>query len=281
MALITIDDVRSIPIFKGKGGERLFNALYKITALDKLTEVYDQHADKIGHEFSTSILEATGVDYLISGYERLKDLVSGPFITISNHPYGGVDGLILSDLVGGIREDYKIMVNKILTYLKAMGPVFIPVIPTGEKRTAPTKESVEGIKNCLLQIRDGHPLGIFPAGAVSDLSLKEGKVRDRQWQESVIKFIKKAKVPIVPIHFLDGNSSFYYMLGLIDWKIRLLRLPREVINKGGKLVRVAVGNIISVDQQQEFSDLDAFGDFLRQSVYSMPTPDSWIRRSEL
>ena len=88
----------------------------------------------------------------------------------------------------------------------------------------------------LKHLQAGAPLGLFPSGAVSDLSIKDGCIRDREWQLSAIQLIKKARVPIVPIRFRDKNSMFYYLLGLLNWKIRVTRLPREVFNKRDKRI---------------------------------------------
>ena len=162
-----------------------------------------------------------------------------------------------------------------------MGPSFIEVTPTGEERTAPTKDSISGIRLALQHLHEGHPLGIFPSGAVSDLSLRDRCIRDREWQDAIIRVIKKARVPVVPIRYFDGNSLFYYLLGLISWKIRILRLPKEVINKGGKTIRVGIGDIISVEEQEKYTDINEFRDFLRHSVYDMPLPDNFVKRSEL
>jgi putative hemolysin len=145
---------------------------------------------------------------------------------------------------------------------------FIYVTPTGESRTVPTKESIQGIKDAVAHIRSGGVLGLFPSGAVSDLSLKDRCIRDREWQEPVIRLIKKLNVPIVPVHFIDRNSDFYYSLGLIDWKVRLLRLLAEVFNKREKRTRIAIGEIITPQQQSDFSDIRQFSDFLRDKVYN-------------
>ena len=160
------------------------------------------------------------------------------------------------------------MVNRFLGRIKALESNFICVTPNGSERSAPTKDSVQGIRDAIAHIRDGHPLGIFPSGAVSDLSIKDRCIRDRQWQEAVLRLIKKMNVPVVPVHFLDRNSNFYYSLGLIDWRIRLLRLPAEVFNKNGKKTRIAIGQIITPQQQEEIRDPEQFGLFLRNKVYN-------------
>ena len=160
------------------------------------------------------------------------------------------------------------MVNKFLGRIDALGGNFICVTPTGEERAAPTRDSIQGVKDAVAHIRSGGVLGLFPSGAVSDLSLKDGCIRDREWQEPVIRLIKKLNVPVVPVHFLDRNSNFYYSLGLIDWKVRILRLVAEVFNKRGKRTRIAIGAVISPEEQSEFNDLDSLGGFLRNKVYN-------------
>jgi putative hemolysin len=158
------------------------------------------------------------------------------------------------------------MVNRFLGSIEPLKDNFICVTPTIGERHAPSKDSIQGIKDAVAHIRRGGALGLFPSGAISDLSLKDGSIRDREWQEPVIRLIKKLNVPVVPVHFLDRNSAFYYSLGLIHWKIRLLRLPSEVFNKRGRTQRIAIGGIITPQQQSEFSDIREFSDFLRNKV---------------
>ena len=130
------------------------------------------------------------------------------------------------------------------------------------------------MRETLQHLQQGHPMGFFPSGAVSDLHIKTRDISDRQWQDSLVRLIKKVRVPIIPIRFADRNSMFYYLLGLIDWKVRLLRLPSEVFNKHKGVQRVIVGSTISVEEQDKYSDIDSFREFLRSSVYATPIPDN-------
>lgn len=276
MPLLDIKELEQMaPAFRGKAGNSLAKGLMKFLSVDRLNDLYDRNSYLRGVEFADAVLKDVGLEYSI-GYEgevpySLEDLLpAGPFITVSNHPCGHLDGVALVDLIGKVRKDYKVMVNKILGRVEAMSDHFIQVVPTGAERTAATAESVAGVKAALSHLRSGGALGLFPSGAVSDLHLPSFNVSDREWQEPVIKLIAKAQVPIVPIRFFDGNSPFYYSLGLMDWRVRLLRLPAEVFNKKGKPFRIGVGPVISVDQQRPFaSDPNLFRSFLRSSVYDM------------
>ena len=269
MPLLTSNELENASsLFRERCGNALGRGLMRMLSVDKVNDLYDRNACFRGPDFARAVLEDIGVEYEILHREILDSLPDGPFITISNHPYGHIDGVMLVDLFGHLRPDFKVMVNNFLGRIETLGDNFIRVTPTGEKRTAPTKESIQGIKDAIIHVRAGHPLGIFPSGAVSDLCLKDRCIRDREWQEPVIRLIRKLGVPIIPVHFLDRNTDFYYSLGLINWKVRLLRLPAEVFNKRGKRTRIAIGEIITPQQQAEFSDIRQFSEFLRNKVYN-------------
>ena len=274
MPLIDVKELETMsPLFRGRGGNALANGLMHMLKIQAVNDLYDRYPDSIGPDFAWKILEDIGITPQLhfedGNVKNLAEIVpEGPFITISNHPCGHVDGIALIDLFGHIRPDYKVMVNEILGRIENMNCSFITVTPTGNTKTAATASSIGGVREALQHLKDGHPLGFFPAGAVSDFSLRTMKVADRIWQEPLVRLIRKARVPIIPVRFCDGNSPFYYSLGLINWRVRLLRLLSEVFNKKEKPFRICVGNPISVRGQDEFgSDINEFSKFLRSSVY--------------
>lgn len=278
-SVVTIQELeQAAPIFRGKAGHALARGLLKMLAVDKVCATTERFNYSEGADFACNILREFGGDYQIGNSFRLGGLPEGPFITVSNHAYGHIDGILLADVFGHLRPDYKIMVNKILTRIYPLRPSFITVIPQGNVKRSPTSESLAGIKSVLAHVGEGHPIGFFPSGAVSDLSLKERCIRDRDWQDDVIKIIRKVKVPIVPVRFFDHNSMYFYLLGLLDWRIRVTRLPAEMYNKKGKLVRLAVGETISVEQQQQCGSVGELKDLLRRSVYEMPLPGDFVSK---
>lgn len=278
MPVVSFEEFCNVsPVFKGKMGRRLAKAIFRIAAIDKINLLNDRNEAYRGALFARSMLEDLRVHYEIGNAGRLDHLPEGAFISISNHPYGAMDGIIMMDMLGHIRPEIKFMVNKLLYLIKPLQDNEIAVDPTGSERTGATATSIAGTREALMQLRDGKPLGILPAGAVSDLSIREGfKIRDRQWQEAAIKLIQKAKVPILPFKYLDRNSNFFYSLGLLDWRIRILRLPHEVFNKHRKPQRVVIGELISVEEQQSYKDLDSFGEFLRRRVYELKAPGTMV-----
>ncbi len=268
-------------LFEGKRGNWFAGIIMKLSAIDKVNQLYDRCCHYAGPKFAESLLNDLGVNYLIGNPERLKLLPEGAFVTISNHPYGGLDGIILIDLLAGIRGDYKFVINRILSRVKAMKENFISVTPQTNRQSGVSATSIKGIREILARLMDSHPVGFFPSGAVSDFNLKELQVRDREWQKNILSLIHSVKVPILPVRFFDLNSSLFYFLGLINWKIRLLRMPHEVFNKKKHLPRIGIGNLISVEEQKKYPDAESLGRHLRKSVYEMPFPESFISRSQL
>jgi len=268
-------------IFRGRLGTRLAKLVWHLLAIDRVNWVYGRSCDKKGSAFSEGLLKDLGVDYRVGNVERLQNLPQGAFITVSNHPYGGLDGIMLIHLMASIRSDYKVMVNQILTLIEAMEENFISVQPHVGNSTVPTSEAINGVRETLRRLHQGHPVGFFPAGAVSMFHFRNFRIRDREWQDGILKLIQIAKVPVLPIRFYDSNSIFFYFLGVISWKIRSLRMPYEVFNKKGQRPRIGIGELITAEEIKQFKDTKALGDFLRNKVYDMPLPTTFTPKTKL
>jgi putative hemolysin len=282
MALLTMEEIEALsPVFRGEKGHKLAQKVLRFTGIDQLAERYGRHEDLTGPDFVDAFLKDLNVNYEVAGFEHLAALADGPFVTVSNHPYGGLDGLILIDLVGHFRDDYKVMANQFLNLVKTIKDNFISVVPATKGAAKATKESVDGVRKALAQVMAGHPLGIFPAGAVSDFHLRDFRIYDRPWQPSAIRLIQKMKVPVLPIRFFDRNSTFFYFLGLINWKVRTVRLPKEVLNKSGRQVRIGIGPVVSVEKQKETASVEDLGKLLRDAVYGMALPDLFQPRNSI
>lgn len=266
---------KAIPALSGKIGSHIINGLRKLLRIDKVSEAYDSCDRYNGGEHAYNLLKYLKVDYRVGGDTGfLPEFADKPFITVSNHPYGGIDGLILADFFTRVNPDYKLIVNKVLSHIKALMPACFVVDPSNNDRKGVTKTNIVTIKKAMEHVKEGRPLGIFPAGAVSDFSLWNCNLRDREWQEGMLRVIRKLEVPVIPVRFFDRNSNYFYFLGLINWKIRTLRLPGELFNKAGKRCRVGIGSPIRPEKLSEFNSTKELGDFLRKSVYEMePSPD--------
>lgn len=266
--ILNYDDIRKMaPIFDGH--PKIVKAIMHWLILDKCNAVHGKYCYETGVPFSNLLIDdCYKIRKRITNEEVLDRFPTGPFITVSNHPLGALDGIMLIDIVGRHRPDFKVMVNMFLNYLSAMRPSFIAVDPSGSDDPKKKAQTMQGIREAIAQIRGGHPMGFFPAGAVSKIN-RHLRIEDRPWQESIIKLIKQMRVPVIPVYFHDRNSTFFNILGAIDWRLRTLRLPRELFNKTGREMYVSFGEPIMPAEQAEYKDLASFGAMLRERTYNL------------
>jgi len=264
-----INDLQNLyPFFKTHVGTYLGKKLLNWLCIEKVNKVYGNNIHLRGADFTSGLLAEPAIDlkYKVIGAEKLKDLPKGSFITVSNHPIGSIDGVILIDLFARLRPDYKVMVNGVLEKIEAMSDNFISVIPDS-KNTGPNRANVYGLRHSLQHIQEGHPVGFFPAGAMSFYNFKQRKIKDIAWRNVVIKLIRKTNVPVYPVYFDFLNSPLFYFLGTIDWRLRSLRVPAEVFNKQGRTVRICIGDPIYPEQIETYTTDVELAKFLEQSTY--------------
>ena len=268
-SVFDIVDLQTLaPFFKTFIGKPLGNLLLKWLKVDKVNKVHENSCHFTGAKFTSSLLKDPLIDiaYNVHNKELLADLPEGAFITVSNHPIGSLDGIVLIDLFAAIRPDFKVMVNGILENVGAMDENFISVKPDSNKRGA-NPQNVNGVRASLEHLKKGFPMGFFPAGAISFYNKEKKGVFDIPWTHSVIRLIKKSNLPVYPVLFDSYNSKFFYWLGGISWKIRTLRIPAEVFNKKGKTLDVYIGKPIPPEKIKSFSDDVLLADYLYQCTY--------------
>ena len=250
-------------------GTFLGYAMLKILRISRLNEIYNKHKDKSDLDFLNAILNEIQIRFEIPEDDLQRIPKEGPFITVSNHPLGGVDGILLLKLLLEQRPDYKIIANFLLHRIAPLQPYVMPVNPFEDHKDA--KSSMAGIKQALQHLQNGHALGIFPAGEVS--TFKDGKlVVDKPWEPGAIKLIQKAKVPVIPIYFHAKNSKLFYRLSGISDTLRTAKLPSELLTQKDRVIKVRVGKPIGVKQQEELKSFDQFHDYLRKKTFILAKP---------
>jgi putative hemolysin len=216
-------------------------ALMKVLKLDKVNNLYDTTSDERGAQFADHILSLLGVEYEVSESDLKHIPTAEPFILIANHPYGGIDGLILLSILGKLRPDTKLLANLLLSQIEPLKEHIIAVNPFDN--IGDTSINLSGIKEVLTHLKTS-PLAVFPAGEVSALKLKNFKVEDKKWSPVVGKIVAKAGVKVVPVYFSGHNSLAFNLLGLINPNIRTIKLPSELFNKHDK-IKVRIGKPIN------------------------------------
>ncbi|XCF06939.1 lysophospholipid acyltransferase family protein [Tamlana crocina] len=240
--------------------------LMKLLKISTLNKIYNRNKHHNDLNFLNAILDDFQIKFEIPEEDLKRLPKDGAYITISNHPLGGIDGILLLKLMLEQRQDFKIIANFLLHRIEPLKPFIMPVNPFEDRKDV--KSSVAGFKNSILHLREGHPLGIFPAGEVS--TYRDGKlVVDRPWEEAAMKLTKKAEVPVVPIYFHAKNSKLFYKLSKINDTFRTAKLPSELLTQKRRTIKVRIGRPISVEDQNEHANLKDFSEFLRRKTYML------------
>lgn len=240
--------------------------LMKVLKISTLNKVYDRNKHLSEVAFLNGILDEFQIKFEIPEEDFKRLPKDGAYITISNHPLGGIDGILLLKLMLEKEPNFKIIANFLLHRIEPMKPYIMPVNPFENHKDA--KSSIIGVKETLRHLSDGKPLGIFPAGEVS--TYKDGKiVVDKPWEEGAIKIIKKANVPVVPIYFHAKNSTLFYFLSRLNDTLRTAKLPSELLTQKKRVIKVRIGKPITVAEQNEFTSIVEYGEFLRKKTYML------------
>ena len=240
--------------------------ILRTTRLSRINSEYEKRKHLKGEEFISSILEGFEIDFEIPEKDLKRIPKTGPFITVSNHPLGGIDGMILMKTVLSQRSDYKVIANFLLHRLDPLKPYIMPVNPFEDHKDA--KSSLSGIKAAIAHLKEGNSLGIFPAGEVSTYR-DERSIVDRPWEPGAMKLIQKAGVPVIPIYFHAKNSMFFYQLAGLSDILRTAKLPSEMLTQKKRKIKVRIGNAIKPDELAAHPNLETFTAFLRRKTYML------------
>jgi len=268
MSIITSKEVaKAINLDKyGFIGRFLGWIILKILKISTINKIYNRNKHRSNLEFLDALLKEFKIRFEIPEEDLKRLPKEGAYITVSNHPLGGVDGILLLKLMIEQRSDFKIIANFLLHKIEPLIPYIMPVNPFENRKDV--KSSLTGFKNALLHLKEGHPLGIFPAGEVS--TYRDGKLLvDKPWEAAAMKLAKKAKVPIVPIYFHAKNSPLFYRLSKISDTLRTAKLPSELLTQKNRVIKVRIGRPISVKDQEQHETLEEFSDFIRKKTYML------------
>ena len=267
MKILTSRDIEKTENLSIPEGTIIAETLFKIFKYNKLNKVYSDFHDKDPIFLVNSIIEELEINFDIPE-DDLKNIPSeGSFITVSNHPYRGIDSIILFKIIYKKRKDFKIMANFLLQNIEPLKNLIIPLNKYEKAKNA--RSSYSGIKEAINHVREGHCIGIFPAGEDSGHVEVSKVILDKEWQVPSLKFIKNAGVPVVPLYFHGTNTPWVHLIGKINPILRSAKLPSEISGKKNRTIKIRIGTPITVKEQSEFKDTSQFGRYLRARVYSL------------
>lgn len=269
MKLIDTDALLQAAKLNGFAGESAVKFLMLLLRFRRINKIYQENIHKSGIDFIDSMIEQLDIRYEIRPEELEKIPKEGAFITISNHPFGGIDALLLIKLIGTIRPDYKVLPNFLL---RRMAPVSDNIFEYDLKEDSFGDNSpVFGLRMAIEHLENGKAMGIFPAGEVSSFDQDIHAITDPQWRFRTLQVLKRARVPVIPVYFQGKNSRLFHFLGRIHPKLQTIKLPTELFAKRKRVINIRIGSPIPVQEQNEFSDISRYGRYLRTKTYALGT----------
>ncbi len=197
-------------------------------------------------------LEALEVRHVVDqgSLERLP--ARGPLLVVANHPCGAVEGMLLAELLLRRRPDVRVMANSLLKRIPELAELFLGVNPYGGEAAA--RQNLKPLREGLRWLRGGGALIVFPAGDVSGIHLRNRRIEDGEWDRSVARLAGRTGATVVPIHIQGRNSTAFYLAALAHPLIKTLLLPRELLNKRGRLLRLRIGTGITPRRLADVGD---------------------------
>jgi putative hemolysin len=229
-----------------------------------MNSVINKFIDNIGVSFQPKVIEEFNLTLDIQGLENLPD-TSRCFFA-ANHPFGIIDGLILTYIVGQKYGDLRAIGNDAFLFVPNLRPLIAAVNVYGR---CPKKYVAELDKIYESDVAITH----FPAGEVS--RILKGKVQDSPWQKSFITKAIHNQRDVVPVFFEGKNSGLFYFIYrmrrflFIKTNLELILLPREMFRKRNQKIRVVIGKPISWKQFGSSKTHHQWAQKVRDYVYCL------------
>lgn len=240
--------------------------LAEVSGLNRLERFYNEIGQQPGQDFIEALFTHLEIGLEVDADDLANVPEQGGVVIVANHPYGAIDGLALIHVLKTVRPEVKVMANFMLQQLEPLRDRFIGVNPFEQLKA---RSSFQGMRQAMEHLAHGGALAVFPAGEVSSYRTELNAVVDPRWKAPVIKLIRSANVPVVPIWFDGANSFIFQMLGMIHPGLRTLRLPNEMMRMRGRRVRMRIGKPIPPKELAALGSVEQLSRYLRAKTYAL------------
>ncbi len=247
--------------------------LGKVLSLHRLNDAYASITSQTQYtNFFYTCLEFLNIDLHINASDIQKIPSAGPLVVVANHPFGGLDGIILGAILTTVRPDVKILGNYMLRHIPELYEFVIPIDPFKKKNSM--LKNIKPLKQTIDWLQKGGALGTFPAGEVSHFKVSRAQVTDPPWTPHVGSLIKRTGAAVLPVFFDGRNSNLFHILGLLHPRFRTIMLPRELLNKKATSIKVHIGSPITFRTLSNFDTNQSMADYLRLCTYILKNRDN-------
>jgi putative hemolysin len=215
--------------------------------------------------FPSDALETLNIQVACADGQLSRIPAHGPLVVCANHPHGAADGLALAHLLRAVRPDVKLLATELLGRIPDMREHLITVdafrFGVGRNR--------EAMRTAVEWVRAGHCLVVFPAGEVSHVRTRDGRIVDDAWRDGISRIAARAEAPVLPVFIEGRNSAVFLVAGRVHASLRTLMLPRELLRLGGARIRLRVGHPVTARRLAAIGDSAAQTFYLRTRTYGL------------
>lgn len=240
----------------------------------RMIRKFEKRGAPTGQAFWRAALDTMGID-LLTPDDQLDNIpTDGPVVVVANHPHGLVDGMILADLIGRRRTDYKILTRALLTGIDEVAASYMISVPFPHEPDAQRK-SVEMRAKAMAHLKEGGLISVFPSGVVASSDSLMGPAIEREWNVFTAQMIRRSGAQVVPIYFPGSNSRWYQMANRVSATLRQSLLLHEVVHSCNNPQKPVVGAPISAERMKMLeSDPRGFMTWLREHTLSLADGDT-------
>lgn len=240
----------------------------KISIIRRVRQ-FESMGEQRGQAFWPATMKAMGIELRTPAEQLERIPTEGPVVLVANHPHGLVDGMILADLIGRRRHDYRILTRAMLTGLDEDAASFMIPVPfphevdAQEKMLAMRAEAMSHLKTQGL-------IALFPSGSVAASQSMFGPAIEADWNVFTAKLIRTTGATVVPCFFTGSNSRWYQIANRISPILRQGLLLHEVVHSFDKPQAPIIGHPITPDQWRDRMEKPReFVTWLRQRTLSL------------
>ena len=223
----------------------------KLTLL-RLIRQFERAGVPEGQAFWARALATMGITLTTPDEQIARIPETGPLVVVANHPHGLVDGMVLAELLGRVREDYKILTRSLLTGVDEVKRFMIPV-PFPHEADAQAK-NMEMRRRAMEHLSGGGVIVLFPSGVVASSRTLFGPAVEADWNPFTARMIQRSKARVLPVHFPGQNSRLYQIANQLSATMRQGLLIHEVVHSLNKPQRPVVGRPIASDEIAPWAD---------------------------
>lgn len=249
----------------------LIRAIEKVTGQPRLKRLYleNQRNPVAGETFFAAAVRQLRLDVQFDRAQLDKIPKTGPCVIVANHPYGVLDGVTIAWLIGLVRQDFVILTNAVLLHAPETQAFLLPVDFAETEEAMQTNLRTRAEARRLLD-RGGCVI-VFPAGGVSTSPDKLGRrpAMDAPWQPFTVQLIQRSKATVVPIFFGGQNSRLFQIASHVHTALRLSLIFKEVRDRIGTKLPVAIGDPIDDAEIAAAGDRKALIEMLRRRTYAL------------